>query len=126
MTEPGVTRSMGRALRRVVAVSLGLGIGVGLGVLATAGCADRTYLTASHGRAYHEAFGRQEANPTPRRRDGRALEGMDAQEAASVSRTYRRTQGTNGGDTSAPPMVIMSPQAAPPMPYMPPPSVPQH
>ena len=90
------------------------------------GCGDRTYLTPSHGRAYHEAFARQTAGAAPAgRRPNRSLQGLDPQETAAVSETYRRTLGTSGGEAPAQPMVIMNPQAAPAGPYIPPPSVPQ-
>ncbi len=90
-----------------------------------AGCADRTYITPSHGRAYHESFARQHANPPPSRREGRALNGLDSQEAAAVSQTYRHNLSRQSDASGTQPqMVQTNPQAAPPQPYIPPPSVP--
>jgi hypothetical protein len=100
-----------------------------LAALWTGGCADRTYLTKSHGRAYSEAFGRQAVNPEPRPRSTRAdaTQGLDSQEAAAVAKSYRRSlSGREGSaDTATQPMVIMNAAGAPqPSNYMPPPSVP--
>lgn len=96
--------------------------------LAAAGCADRTYLTKSHGRAYSEAFSRQTVNPNPSPRPGHAdaTQGLDSQEAAAVAKSYRRSLAGKEGasDATTQPMVIMNPGAAPSSSYMPPPSVP--
>lgn len=103
--------------------------GMLLALLMTTGCADRTYLTKSHGRAYNEAFERQAVNPAPRpkkAREGEATEGLDSQEAAVIARSYRHSlagaeaAGENGGQS----MVMTNAGAAPPASYMPPPSVP--
>jgi hypothetical protein len=95
--------------------------------LCAAGCADRTYLTKSHGRAYAEAFDRQAVAPTPRpaTAHGDPIEGLDSQEAAAVSRSYRHSlSGKEGAtDTTPQPMVITTNAAGQPT-YMPPPSVP--
>ena len=100
-----------------------------LGLLVAVGCADRTYLTKSHGRAYNEAFDRQAVNPTPRAkkaRDGETTEGLDSQEAAVIARSYRHSLAgpENAGDSGGQSMVMTNAGAAPPAPYMPPPSVP--
>lgn len=94
---------------------------------AVAGCADRAYLTKSHGRAYSEAFGRQTVNPDPppRGRHADATQGLDSQEAAAVARSYRHSlSGKEGTADGAQPTVIMNPGAGQPTSYMPPPSVP--
>ena len=81
------------SLRDAVAVLLLATAGLAGG----GGCADRTYLTKSHGRAYAEAFDRQVVNPTPPPRPTRgpahaeAIEGLDSQEASAVSRSYRHS-----------------------------------
>lgn len=97
-------------------------------LVGTVGCADRTYLTKSHGRAYSEAFGRQAVEPQPRS-EGEAdrTQGLDSQEAAVVAGSYRRSlAGKEGGDAANQhQMVLMNPAAAAPAAgYMPPPSVP--
>jgi hypothetical protein len=102
---------------------------LGLFVVLCAGCADRTYLTKSHGRAYDQAFGRQVANPDPHPKASRgdATQGLDSQEASAVAGAYRRSlRGKEGGGDSgaAQPMVIMNPGAGQQTSYMPPPSVP--
>lgn len=96
------------------------------------GCADRTYLTKSHGRAYAEAFDRQVVNPTPPARPthgpakAEAIEGLDSQEASAVSRSYRHSLSGKEAvsETNGQNMVITNPGAAPPTGYMPAPSVP--
>ena len=49
-----------------------------LGLLGFGGCANRTYLTPSHGRAYAHAFFTQLANPDPIEYDGRPIQGLDS------------------------------------------------
>jgi hypothetical protein len=97
--------------------SLALAILLGLGAAAC----DRTYLTPSHGRAYRQAFTVQMVNPG-RQTEASAVHGLDSQEAAIISQSYRRnlgsrdqapapgagsplmyTPGSNGRDNSLPP-----------------------
>jgi hypothetical protein len=91
------------------------------------GCADRTYLTKSHGRAYNDAFARQAVPPEPRK-PGKEdpTQGLDSQEAAAVAGSYRRSlAGKEGGGDAQHQMVLMNPGAnAQQGGYMPPPSVP--
>jgi hypothetical protein len=99
-------------------------------VAGAAGCADRTYLTRSHGRAYNEAFGRQAVAPEPRKAGKEdPTQGLDSQESAAVARTYRRNLAgkEGGGDPNAQhQMVLVGPAGAGQQggAYMPPPSVP--
>jgi hypothetical protein len=58
-----------------------------LAACAGAGCA-RTHLTASHGRAYHEVFTAQDANPN--RKESKSVHGLDSQEAAIIAGSYRK------------------------------------
>lgn len=107
-------------MKRLALVSI-----IGLGVLSLGGCADRTYLTPTHSRAYAEAFGRQMVNPEPVERDGRAIQGLDSQEATTISRSYNKSLAPKEGGDGTPPTIIMNPGAAPQQgPNMPPPSVP--
>lgn len=100
-----------------------------LGMLA-GGCADRTYLTPTHGRAYSEAFRHQADNRVPSAGAGRgradATQGLDSQEAAAVARSYRRSLAGQEGASENPAQsaVIMNSGAPQMVPYMPPPSVP--
>jgi hypothetical protein len=97
----------------------------GLGLLALGGCADRTYLTPTHGRAYAQAFSQQLANPEPIENDGRPIQGLDSQEATTISRSYNRSLSPKGNAEPAQPTIIMNPAAAPQQgPNIPPPSVP--
>jgi hypothetical protein len=98
---------------------------LGLGLLVAAGCANRTYLTPTHGRAYAQAFSSQLANPEPIENDGRPIQGLDSQEATTISRSYNRSLSGKDGAEPAQPTIIMNPAAAPQQgPNMPPPSVP--
>jgi hypothetical protein len=53
---------------------------------------DRSHLTASHGRAYRQAFARQAVNPQAgaTHGQGQKVQGLDSQEAATISKNYRR------------------------------------
>ena len=96
-----------------------------LSVASLTACSDRAHLTKTHGRAYNEAFTRQQTIPDPHPRNPKALQGLDSQEAAVVARTYRRGLSKDGaGDASGTPMVITNPNVGANAPYMPPPSVP--
>jgi len=55
--------------------------------LLSAGCS-RAHLTDSHGRAYHEAFAAQDANPN--RKGNKSVHGLDSQEAAIIAGSYRK------------------------------------
>ena len=65
-------------------------VGGALGALCTSAACDRTYLTPSHGRSYREAFAVQTVNPD-RQTEPRAVHGLDSQEAAIISASYRKT-----------------------------------
>lgn len=98
---------------------------MGLALFALGGCADRTYLTTTHGRAYAQAFSQQLANPEPIENDGRPIQGLDSQEATTISRSYNRSLSSKDGAEAAQPTIIMNPAAAPQQgPNIPPPSVP--
>ncbi|HTA18903.1 MAG TPA: hypothetical protein VK989_06400 [Polyangia bacterium] len=66
-----------------------LGFVLGLAVLVPAlgGCS-RAHLTATHGRAYHEIFAAQDANPA--RKGNKSISGLDSQEAAIIAGNYRK------------------------------------
>jgi hypothetical protein len=74
--------SAGRPSRVTWSAGLALALVVGAG----AGCA-RTHLTPSHGRAYHQAFAVQDANPD---RKAKSVHGLDAQEATIIAGSYRK------------------------------------
>ena len=96
-----------------------------LGLLALGGCANRTYLTPTHGRAYAQAFSQQLANPEPIENDGRPIQGLDSQEATTISRSYNKSLSAKDSGEPAQPTIIMNPAAAPQQgPNLPPPSVP--
>jgi hypothetical protein len=64
------------ALAVVAASALGLG------------ACSRTHITPTHGRAFREAFAIQDANPN--RKAPKSLYGLDSQEAAIISSSYRK------------------------------------
>ena len=87
-----------------------------LAALSLAAC-DRAHLTASHGRANHEAFSRQVANPTaatkPAAGSDRNVQGLDSQEAAIVAKTYRKNLAPRDDETTARnQMLYYAPRAA--------------
>ena len=53
-----------------------------------AGACSRAHLTSSHGRAFHEVFAAQDANPS--HRNQKSVHGLDSQEASIISGSYRR------------------------------------
>ncbi len=66
---------------------LGIVLGLAIFVPALGGCS-RAHLTATHGRAYHEIFAAQDANPA--RKGGKSISGLDSQEAAIIAGNYRK------------------------------------
>jgi hypothetical protein len=93
------------------------------GLLADAGCGDRSHLTTSHGRAVRQALAAQTANPEAGRQP-HTLPGLDAQEASSVVKSYRRALMGKSDRSEDPGMLILAPSQTPERPYLPPPSVP--
>lgn len=66
-----------------------LALAVVLSLLApTLGACSRAHLTATHGRAYHEMFAIQDANPN--RKGSTSVHGLDSQEAAIIAGNYRK------------------------------------
>jgi hypothetical protein len=65
-------------LALVVAVAAALGLGA----------CSRAHITASHGRAFHEIFAIQDANPN--RKAPKSINGLDSQEAAIIAGSYRK------------------------------------
>jgi type IV pilus biogenesis protein CpaD/CtpE len=92
-----------------------------------AGCASRNHLTAGYGRASHEAFARQMANPEAGKQPV-ASKGLDPQEAAVISSGYRASLAPKGQGTQQEQLLLIAPSVpkggARPGDYMPPASVP--
>ena len=95
-----------------------------VGLLAgAAGCA-RTHLTATHGQAYHRAFAVQTVNPHPTA-DAKAIRGLDSQEAAIISRSYRHSLSPKDqAPVDHPQLLTFSSQTGLREANVPPPSVP--
>jgi type IV pilus biogenesis protein CpaD/CtpE len=96
-------------------------LGRGLTVAATfvvlggagSGCT-RAHLTASHGRAYHEVFAAQDANPN-RKGAPKSVNGLDSQEASIIAGSYRRALSPKAeGSASANQLLTMSPNRVDP------------
>jgi hypothetical protein len=83
---------------------------LGLALFALAPACGHPHLTASFGRASHEAFTRQVVNPAGKS-EGRAVNGLDSQEAALVTAAYRRVSSPRGAATRDQSMILLSPSA---------------
>lgn len=95
---PGALASwLGRIVRGGAALIL---IEAGLGACS------RAHLTASHGRAYHQAFAIQDANPN-RKLPPKSLNGLDSQEAAIIAGSYRRGLAPKADVGSQAPQLLM-------------------
>jgi hypothetical protein len=85
---------------------------VGFVMLLLAGaCADRTYMTPTHGRSVAAAVAAQTANPEAGRK-GRALPGFGAQEASIVAKNYRQSLVTKGQQSEDKGMLILAAPSA--------------
>lgn len=95
-----------------------------LGLPALAGACDRSHLSSYYGRSYATWFAAQHAHATPSDSEvtKRALSSLDAQEAAAVSKNYRHTVGSEGGQGQM--VMIGQNRGGGAEGYTPPPSVP--
>jgi hypothetical protein len=101
---------------------------IALALLASvaAGCR-REHLSSSYGQAYAAWFQSQRVNSKPAVSEltRKNLDGLDAQEASMVSRSYRRAAaGKSAGDESTGRMLMIGPSRGGNEAYVPPPSVP--
>ena len=94
---------------------------------AAAGCS-RPHLSRNYGQAYTAWFQLQHVNSKPPapEQTRRYIEGLDAQEAALVSKNYRRSAAGKSGEESATGgrLLMIGPQRSSGEGYIPPPSVP--
>ncbi|ACL66348.1 conserved hypothetical protein [Anaeromyxobacter dehalogenans 2CP-1] len=99
-------------------------IAVAFVVLTVAGCGWRKqHLTRGHGLSYDAAFDAQRERRD--RAPAEAAIGLDAQEAAIISESYRSGLAPKeGGERTREPIILMSP-ATQERRYTPPPSVPK-
>jgi hypothetical protein len=108
-----------RARRWFVAMTL-------LGLSTLAGACDRTHLGSAYGQSFNAWFAMQHVHSSPGESEPtkRALGSLDAQEAAAISKNYRRTVG---GQSEGQGQMVMIGQAhtGGGESYTPPPSVPQ-
>lgn len=88
------------------------------------GCGWRKqHLTSSYGLSYDSAFAAQRER-RPDKAPAIAASGLDAQESAIISDTYRRGLAGKQGTARQEPLILLSP-AQPERSSMPPPSVPK-
>jgi hypothetical protein len=110
-----------RARRWLVAITL-------LGLSTMAGACDRTHLSSAYGQSFNAWFAMQQVRSTPADSEPtkRALNSLDSQEAASISKNYRRTVGGQTEGQGQGQMVMIGQAHGGGMEsYTPPPSVPQ-
>jgi hypothetical protein len=96
-----------------------------LGSPLLAGACSHQHLNPNYGMSYNAWFTAQHVRHEPSNSEAtrRALGSLDAQEAASISKNYRRTSG--GGDVAGQGQMVMIGQSRGGMEgYTPPPSVP--
>lgn len=84
---------------------------------AFAACGDRAHLTATHGKSYRAAFERSVANPRAKAAPPR---GLDSQEAAIVSETFRRGLAPRDQDPEDVPVLLVAPPGQAGAPRLPP------
>jgi hypothetical protein len=91
-----------------------------------AGACDRAHLSSYYGRSYAAWFGAQQvhAEPADSEPTKRALTSLDAQEAAAISKNYRKTVGSDTGQGQGQMVMIGQTHAAGAEGYMPAASVP--
>jgi hypothetical protein len=110
-----------RARRWLAAVAL-------LGLSSLAGACDRTHLGSAYGQSFNAWFAMQHvrSEPSDSEPTKRALGSLDAQEAAAISKNYRRTVGGQTEGQGQGQMVMIGQSHSGGMDsYTPPPSVPQ-
>jgi hypothetical protein len=97
------------AARRFQPRSWAFALVVALGL--SAGACSRAHITPTHGRAFHEVFAIQDANPT-RGDKAKSLSGLDSQEAAIIASSYRKALAPkDSGGAAAPQLLMVSPNA---------------
>jgi hypothetical protein len=98
-----------------------------VGTLALGGC-HHEHLSSSYGQAYAAWFSTQHVNHTPSNPEQarRVIEGLDAQEASMVSKSYRRASAKGDEGEGGGRLLMVSPNRGGNEggPYIPPPSVP--
>lgn len=80
----------------------------------TLGCFDRSHLTHSYGRAYRDAFAQQRVSANGAD-PGKAIKGLDSQEASIVSGSYRRGLAPKGTPAQNSSMIVLNPHAEAPI-----------
>ena len=91
-----------RARRWLLAVVL-------IGLSTFAGACDRTYLSPTYGQSFNAWFAMQHVRSQPANSEAtkRALGSLDSQEAAAISKNYRRTVGGQGDAQGQAQMVMI-------------------
>ncbi len=107
----------GRARRWLIVLALA-------GFATFAGACDRAHLSSYYGQSYTAWFAMQHVRNEPADTEAtkRALTSLDAQEAATISKNYRRAVGAQEGQGQG--QMVMIGQSHGGEAYTPPPSVP--
>ena len=95
-------------LDRLRARGFGLVLTATIAGFGGSGCA-RTHLTATHGRAFHEAFAIQDANPNRKGSNPKSVNGLDSQEAAIIAGSYRKALAPKAEVANNGQLLMMSP-----------------
>ena len=83
-----------------------------LGPFLASGCFSRVHMGDHFGRAYHQAFERQIANPGAGE-TAKTPKGLDALEAGIVVETYRTQLAPKGASAASDQTILLSPYSAP-------------
>ncbi len=96
------------------------------GISTLGGACDRAHLSSYYGQSYNSWFAIQHVRSEPADSDAtkRALTSIDAQEAASISKSYRRAVGGPEGQAQGQMVMIGQAHTGGGDGYTPPPSVP--
>ena len=77
---------------------------VGGGALGVGACS-RVHITPTHGRAYHQIFAAQDANPD--RKTNKSINGLDSQEASIIAGSYRKGLAPKVESANTGPQLLM-------------------
>jgi hypothetical protein len=75
-------------------------------IVAVGGCASRAHLTPTQGQSYNAVFERQ---APPVARIAGPVKGLDSQDAAIISSTYRRGLAPRNAQVKEEPMLLVAP-----------------
>ena len=109
----------GRARRWLIVLAL-------VGISTSAGACDRAHLSSYYGQSFNAWFAMQHVRNEPANSEAtkRALSSLDAQEAATISKNYRRAVGAAESQGQGQMVMVGQNRGGSVEAYTPPPSVP--